>query len=36
MARFAVNLDGKVGAVEQIVGRERRGRVSHHDCSGDA
>ena len=26
MARFAVNLDGKVGAVEQIVGRERRER----------
>ena len=21
---------------EQIVGRERRGRVSHHNCSGDA
>jgi len=23
-------------AAEQIVGRERRGRVSHHDWSGDA
>jgi hypothetical protein len=24
------------GAIEQIVGRERRERVSHHDWSGDA
>jgi hypothetical protein len=23
-------------AIEQIVGRERRERVSHHDWSGDA
>ena len=23
-------------AAQQIVGRERRGRVSHHDWSGDA
>jgi hypothetical protein len=23
------------GGVEQIVGRERRGRVSHHDWSGE-
>ncbi len=23
-------------ATQQIVGRERRGRVSHHDSSGDA
>ena len=24
------------GAIQQIVGRERRERVSHHDWSGDA
>jgi hypothetical protein len=24
------------GSAEQIVGRERRGRVSHHGWSGDA
>ncbi len=26
----------KLSAAEQIVGRERRGRVSHHDWFGDA
>jgi hypothetical protein len=30
----AMSLSGR--AVEQIVGRERRERVSHHDLSGDA
>jgi hypothetical protein len=31
-----MNLRSNRGGVEQIVGRERRGRVPHHDCSGDA
>ena len=32
----ALRVLAQVGAAEQIVGRERRERVSHHDWSGDA